>query len=503
MGKIKDIEYTDLLVVGAGIAGLGAAIEAFPKQKVTLLYKDHLDNTTALAQGGIAAAIGKDDSAQQHFKDTLYAGAGLCNPLMVSILVKEGITAVEDLLKKGVRFDCKDGKPALTREGAHSQNRILHLGDSTGKEIRRALESIIEKSPVMIKQNTLILKLIVKNNRCQGAVVYDRTRQHQYIICAKNTILATGGYVQIYKNNTNPSGISGDGIALAKKAGAKIQDMEFVQFHPTTLYGSSLNSSLFLISEAVRGEGAVLLNINKERFMPDYHPLAELAPRDIVTRAIVEEMHKTNTPFVYLDARSIRLNLEERFPSITKECRRLKINISRELIPVAPAAHYANGGVTTDAFGQSSIRHLYACGECAATEVHGANRLASNSLLEGLVFGKRAAIHSLKNEHKLDVPVEQKELNFIYEINAPIRRHIQETTWQNAGIIRNKQNLLIAWRKLNDIERKTLDLSTDHLLDCALMTVQTALRRKESRGCHFRTDYPNTSKLFWKRHLLV
>jgi len=310
-------------------------------------------------------------------------------------------------------------------------------------------------------------------------------------------MLGTGGYVGVYRNNTNPTTITGDGVALAYRAGAAIQDMEFVQFHPTTLYqGAAEISSFFLISEAVRGEGAVLRNILRYRFMPDYHPLAELAPRDVVARAIISEMHKTDASHVLLDFSKVKTNIQERFPQIYRQCKAHKINITKDLVPVVPAAHYAIGGVKTDLNGQTTVKHLYACGETASTGVHGANRLASNSLLEGLVFGLRAARHSAKNMPRgLHSPSSIKPLLINTKVNTEARKFIRDVMWQNVGIIRDADNLQIALKKLKSIDAKAIDHETRNLLTCALLVTESAILRKESRGCHYRADYPYRSML--------
>ncbi len=501
MGKISKIFTTDLLIIGSGVAGLAASIEGLKTQEVFLVSKSK--SSTALAQGGIAAALDKSDSPKKHYQDTLYAGAGLCQKKAVTTLVREGITAVQDLIKYGMQFEQNEKGLVFGREAAHSANRIVHTGDTIGQELLRILKKQVLTLTVKKftnREHCSTLKLLVENNNCSGAQFIDHQTGTQFAVLAKNIILATGGYIQIYKHNTNPAEITGDGIALAYRAGAVIQDMEFVQFHPTTLYtGIDTAESFFLISEAVRGEGAILRNIMRYRFMQDYHPLAELAPRDIVTRAIIQEMQKTNSSHVLLDLSQVK-NPQERFPAIYRKCEDAGINITKDLVPVVPAAHYAIGGVAADLNSRTSIKHLYACGETAASGLHGANRLASNSLLEGLVFGRRAARACSENLQHLPQNPSLAELPVNLNINKTNRLEIKNIMWQNVGIIRDKQNLEIALKRLAKINPADNDFETNNLLTCALLVTQAALQRKESRGTHYRTDYPHRN-IFWKRHL--
>lgn len=496
MSKLTKIYETDLLIIGSGIAGLSAAIESVKFQKVFLASKDDgLHCSTVLAQGGIAVAMAPGDSPEKHAKDTFYAGAGLCDRKAVEVLVNDAISAVQELIKEGIAFERDEKGLKFTREAAHSRQRILYAGDSTGLEALRAQRNyLLSNQQGNLEHHTQMaaLSLIVHDNICQGAIFLDLKTKKQVAVIAKNTLLATGGYVGVYSNNTNPETISGDGIALAYRAGAVIQDMEFVQFHPTTLYfGQEEDNPFFLISEAVRGEGAILRNILRCRFMPDYHPLAELAPRDVVARSIVNEMHKTNASHVLLDFSKVKANIQERFPQIYRQCKLRKINITKDLVPVVPAAHYAIGGVKTDLFGQTSIRHLYACGETASTGVHGANRLASNSLLEGLVFGLRASRHSLKNSPRSGQPPNSLKTVLLNMHPSPeIKKFIRQVMWQNVGIIRDKENLQIALKKLRAVNVKEIDFDTRNILTCAILVTQAALLRKESRGCHYRSDHP-------------
>lgn len=510
MSKLTKIYETDLLIVGSGIAGLSAVIEAVKTQRVFLASKDDgLHSSTVLAQGGIAVALAPGDTPEKHAKDTFYAGAGLCSRRAVETLVSDALPAVQELINQGIAFE-RDEKGGLkfTREAAHSRQRILYAGDSTGLEVLRAQRKYLltnQQGNLEHRTNIAALSLIVQDNFCQGAVFLDLKTKKQFAVIAKNTLLATGGYVGVYSNNTNPETITGDGIALAYRAGAEVQDMEFIQFHPTTLYSGSepeAGQPFFLISEAVRGEGAVLRNILRSRFMPDYHPLAELAPRDVVARSIINEMHKTNASHVLLDFSKVRANIQERFPQIYRQCKLRKINITKDLVPVVPAAHYAIGGVKTNLFGQTSIRHLYACGETASTGVHGANRLASNSLLEGLVFGLRAARHSLKNTPRnFDMPNSIKTVLLSSRPNLEVRKFIRDIMWQNVGIIRDADNLQIALKKLKNIDPKEIDHETRNIFTCALLVTESAILRKESRGCHYRSDYPQRS--FIAKHSIL
>lgn len=507
MGKvIQTVIHTDVLIIGKGLAGLAAAITAVPTRSVVMVHKGPQNySSTSLAQGGIAVALDKGDSPELHVKDTLYAGAGLCNHKAVTVLTKDGLQAVSEMLKMGVVFDRSEHGLVFTKEGAHSRRRILHYGDATGAEIERALGKYLlahQNDHLTIRPESRCLQLLVHRNRCYGAVFFDHKTQEYYAVVAADTILATGGYVQIYKNNTNPPEITGDGIALAHAAGAKVQDMEFVQFHPTSLYEPQRKASTAaLISEAVRGEGAILRNTKLQRFMRHYHPYAELAPRDVVARAIWQEMQQTKTPYVLLDMSTVSLNLKERFPSIYKRCAEAGYDISKDLVPVVPAAHYTMGGIKTDLNGQTTVAHLYAAGETAATGVHGANRLASNSLLEALVFARRAAQFILRQEkHALVIPRPIEKVPFVAETNFKQRTRIQDICWQHVGIFRTAKGLRTALKELALIKRELNDPETNNLLTCAQLTARAALRRTESRGSHYRADHPH-KKLFWHRHI--
>lgn len=504
----------DYLVIGSGIAGLYTAIKASQHGTVILLTKKKLqDSNTEHAQGGIAAAIDVSDSPELHFKDTVKAGAGLCNLDAVDILVNEGPDRVHELLQWGANFDKVGGELSLTREGAHSRRRILHARDATGEEIHRTLvQRIRAEGKVQVLENHFVVDLLSGSQGCCGAVAMDSEGQLKAYFGAF-TIMASGGAGQLYKNTTNPLVATGDGIAMAFRAGVELMDMEFIQFHPTAL--SIPGAPPFLISEAVRGEGGLLLNPQGERFMPKYHALAELAPRDIVTRAIVAEMKKHQSTNVYLDLSAIGQDkISERFPNITETCARYGINILTEHIPVAPSAHYMMGGIKTNFTGQTNLPRLYSCGESACLAVHGANRLASNSLLDGLVFGHRAVEHTLHERREIPpVAFSRDQLT----TNSPaigqveqVVPHLQEIMWDGVGILRNQESLQVAidelrqyspllWTESWDIRH----MEAKNLLTVARLVAESALLRTESRGGHFRTDYPMPNDREWLTHVVM
>src|SRR6267154_6429992 len=394
---------TDFLVIGAGVAGLRAAIELAPAGRVLVLAKREItDSNTQFAQGGIAAALSDEDEISLHLQDTLNAGDGLCNPEAAKVLVEDAPEHIEELIAWGTEFDREGTKLTFGREGAHSRNRILHAhGDSTGREIQRALYARAKAIPeIAIHEFEFSTDLVSHDGRVVGVRVLDEHGSHS-TIHASAVLLATGGMGQLYLNTTNPAVSTADGVAMAYRAGAEVSDMEFIQFHPTALYLKK--APRFLLSEALRGEGAYLRNIELNRFMAKYHPMGELAPRDVVARAIVHEMEvsRTKDPFVYLDLTHLNAaKVKKRFPRIYSTCLQYNVDIASELVPIRPAAHYAMGGVRTDLEGRTTLPGLYAAGEAAGTGVHGANRLASNSLLEGLVFGARAG-KKMRNELKV------------------------------------------------------------------------------------------------------
>jgi len=499
----------DFLIIGSGIAGLSAALEASKHGKVIILTKGKIGETaTEKAQGGIAAAIDKlQDSTQFHFEDTIAAGAGLCDENAVRILVTEGVERVKELIEMGAQFDRAEteagGGFALGLEGAHKRRRILHAGDATGEEIQRTLGAkIVKEKLAEIKPYTLGIDLITKHGKCLGVKALNlQTNEIEYYF-AKTTIIATGGIGQIYLYTTNPEVATGDGIAMAYRAGAKTKDMEFVQFHPTSLVQSAEFKDLialprFLISEAVRGEGASLLNIKNERF------ISELASRDIVSRAIFEEIRKNGSEHVYLSLANIDPNkIKKRFPVIYKTCLERGLDITKDNIPVAPAAHYFMGGIKTDVDGRTNIASLYAAGECVSCGIHGANRLASNSLLDGLVFGRRAALTAKSEALSLGTPLPLGEGPGVRAKLKPqeimhLKLIIKSTMWKNVGIIRSERSLKDALGKL-DSALKKLDyeptvkeeIELKNMAQVAKLVAEAALKRKASIGAHFRTDYP-------------
>lgn len=517
----------DYLIIGGGIAGLSAALEASKRGRVIILTKSKIGETaTEKAQGGIAAAIDQiRDSTEFHFEDTIAAGAGLCDENSVRILVTEGVERVKELIEMGAHFDkaeTEGGGFALALEGAHKRRRILHAGDATGKEIQRTLGSkIVADNLAEIHQFTIGIDLIIKNNRCIGVKALDLGKNKIKNFYAKTTIITTGGLGQAYLYTTNPEVATGDGIAMAYRAGAQVMDMEFVQFHPTSLVQFAELKDIialprFLISEAVRGEGAMLLNLKGERFMKKYDSQGELAPRDIVSRAIYQEMKASNTDHVFLSLAKLDAEkIKQRFPVIYKTCLERGLDITNDNIPVAPAAHYFMGGIKTDTEGKTNIPGLFAAGECASLGVHGANRLASNSLLDGLVFGHRAAIAAAKSETCL--PAGRSETSIKSEALKPkisktdLQRFmlvIKSNMWKNVGIVRSQdtlqQALLMIDAVVDRVERPATkeEIELRNLALVAKLITQAALDRQESRGAHYRKDFPKTDDKNWKRHLV-
>lgn len=500
-------ETVDFLIIGSGVAGLRAAIELAPYGSVLVVTKDKpSESSTEYAQGGIAAVVSDEDRVGIHFEDTLKAGDGLCNEEAVKTLVEEGPERIVELISWGAEFDREGLKLALTLEAAHSRRRILHShGDSTGRELERVLLSKVRSIPSVKKYPyALTTDLIVNDHECHGAYVLQE--REVSALFAKATVLATGGAGQIYSRTTNPPVATGDGMAIALRAGAELEDMEFVQFHPTSLYLPP--APHFLLSESMRGEGAVLLNIDKQRFMKDYTPMAELAPRDIVSRAIISEMVKTGSNHVYLDLRHMGKEfIKKRFPRIFATCLLYGIDITEGLIPVSPAAHYFMGGVKTTLDGETNIRGLYAAGEVACTGVHGANRLASNSLLEGLVFGARAGAAAVRSTV---VPYETAGYNLrpdTIEEGETIRNSLRTLMWEKAGIIRCGSSLaearerLCLWKQITDRDFLTRsELELKNMIIISGLIVEAALARKGSVGAHYRSDYKDRGEA-WQSHL--
>lgn len=508
-------EEWDYVVLGSGIAGLYTAYTAGRRGAGVAVLTKHtvLDSNTDKAQGGIAAALGKDDSPRLHLEDTLSAGAGLCAEEAVRILVGEGPRRVKELIALGARFDSSNGRLSLGREGAHSRHRVLHAGgDATGAEIQRILTERTAGLPgVRVLERHFAVDLLVKEGVCYGVLAYSVEEKRLKVFWGRTVVLATGGLGQLYEHTTNPVVATGDGVAMAYRAGAEVMDMEFVQFHPTVL--NLPGAPRFLISEAVRGEGGVLRNSRGERFMPRYHALAELAPRDVVVRAILKEMDETGTETVFLDVTHLdQEKVAERFPTIYRTCRELGLDPAAEPIPVAPAAHYMMGGVKTNLHGETGISGLYACGEAACAGVHGANRLASNSLLDGLVFGKRIVDHSrtLRRRRK-PFPGEFgcARLKAPADVDyAELRRSLRRVMQKCAGAVREERGLKEAfaffqkWAHLFDHSAEGWDrMEVHNMLEVGRLIVQAALLRPESRGGHYRLDYPETVRE-WQKHIL-
>jgi L-aspartate oxidase len=507
----------DYAVVGSGIAGLRAAIELSAAGSVLVLAKSNLsDSATAWAQGGIAVALSDEDEIGLHEQDTINAGDGLCRPEAVALLVEEGPKYITQLIEWGTEFDRAGTKLAFTREAAHSRSRILHAhGDSTGREISRALLARAHTIPHLhLRAHAFTTELIVEQGRVVGLRFIDETDGSQYELHAGAVLLATGGVGQIYRETTNPEVATGDGMAIAYEAGAILSDLEFMQFHPTAL--AVKGAPRFLLSEALRGEGGVLRNIGLERFMKRYSEAQELASRDIVARAIVTEMHRTQSMHVYLDmTKKSEEFLKKRFPRIFETCASYGLDLASDMAPVCPAAHYMMGGVKTDLWGRTSLPGLYAAGETAATGVHGANRLASNSLLEGLVFGARAGQAMIE-----DAPVGKRSGAALPGSPAPLPGNssaankeaakanaktspacaalttIRDVMWREVGILRSGKELADAIKQLECLElpksekpaREAHELRNLHAL--ALLIARSGLAREESRGSHYRSEFP-------------
>jgi len=509
--------FCDCLVIGGGVAGLRAAIEAAKDCNVMLVCKGAFsDSNTWQAQGGVAAVLHADDCVQSHFDDTLRTGCGLCDEDVVRRVVEEGPGLVRELVDWGAEFDVVDGELDVTLEGGHSHARVAHAhGDSTGRGIGEAMvKKIRENSNINVIENFFVVDIVTNGDgQCVGAIGL-RKGGGLELIWAGSTVLATGGAGRLYRETTNPAVATGDGLAMAYRAGAVLSDLEFMQFHPTTLYIAG--ASRALITEALRGEGAILLDCDGVAFMKEYDEAAELAPRDIVSRAILDRMLKTNSTHVYLDVRHFdKAKFSKRFPLISELCESFDIDVSRDLIPVRPSAHYMIGGVKVDGGAKTNIANLYACGEVAATGLHGANRLGSNSLLEGLVFGKVAG-HMAAG--KADVGESFRYRPMRYEIPksdrsrldaSDVRNSLRALMWRNVGITRKEQMLVEAQEIIQFWQRYVMDKVFDspygwecqNMLTLALLMAEGASMRKESRGVHYRGDYPERDDVDFLRHI--
>ena len=503
----------DFLVIGSGIAGLRAAISLAEAGTVIVLTKaDPRESNTGYAQGGIAAAFGTDDSPDTHARDTMAAGDGLCLPEAVDVLVHEGPRYVRELIEWGVAFDRDNrGQPALGREAAHSVRRVLHVRDATGRSIGQVLwQTTAAHRRVRVYDDALALSLIVRGGVCRGATFLDRDGRLREVE-AERTLIASGGAGQVYRETTNPAVATGDGIAMAFEAGARVADLEFVQFHPTAL--NVAGAPRFLLSEALRGEGAWLINHAGERFVQRYEPAGDLASRDLVSRAIVRETQRTGAPVFLTMAHLDPAYVRSRFPTITKVCREAGFDLATDRIPVSPAAHYVMGGVETDLHGRTSVDGLFAAGEAACTGLHGANRLASNSLLEGLVFGARAAdaMRGAMVHASFETPAE-RSCQERAEGPPPSASDVRDLMWRQAGLVRSAESLrpavaqLSAWRSAIAASRDRTPGDRElrrvaSLVTVGLLIARAALRREESRGGHYREDFPRRDDIHWLRHV--
>ncbi len=509
--------FTDVLIIGGGLAGLRAAIEIDQGHSVVVVTKDDLRHSNSnYAQGGIAGVLDSDDRFEDHISDTIHAGGDLCDPAIVEMVVREAPERIQELIQWGTQFDQVAGELSLGREGGHSHHRIVHaLGDATGKEVMRAIVEWVQRLPnVQLWKQVFTIDLIVHDGICCGAVTWNP--QHgKMFVWAKQTILCTGGAGQVYRESTNPAVATGDGLAMAYRAGAELRDMEFMQFHPTVLYIAG--SSRSLITEAIRGEGAYLLDVNGHRFMFDYDERGELAPRDVVSQSIVTQMERTRHPSVYLSMSHLPPEkIRERFPGIDRTCREFQLDITRDRIPVRPGAHYMIGGVTVDRNGRTTLPGLWAAGEVTSSGLHGANRLASNSLLENLVFGAHtgrgaseaaAGIRDVFQAPAIQHSTPQSEgepLDF-----GDIRNSLTSLMWRSAGVRREGAALQRAVETIEKWSRYVWPRAfadprgweLQNMLLVAQLMVRAALCREESRGVHLRTDCPDMDNEHWQRHL--
>lgn len=509
--------FTDVLIIGGGLAGLRAAVAVDPRLSVLVVSKEGLDQSNSqLAQGGIAGVLDPSDRFEDHAADTVRVGCGLCDEQVVELVVREAPARIRELVEWGAHFDMQDGALALGREGGHSHDRIVHaMGDATGREVMRTvIQRVGSAQNVVIWPDTFTLDLLTSDDTCRGALVWNQ-HHGKTLVWAKQTILCTGGAGQVFRETTNPAVATGDGYAAAYRAGAELRDMEFMQFHPTVLYIAG--SSRSLISEALRGEGARLVDRLGHRFMPDFDERGELAPRDVVSLAIVEQMEKTRHPNVYLDMSHLDADwVHRRFPGIAATCRQFDIDIARDPIPVRPGAHYMIGGVTVDRWGRTTLRGLWAAGEVTSSGLHGANRLASNSLLEGLVFGAHAGEHASQAAADIGdtyqaLPLENPAVadgDDSLDL-ADISNSLRALMWRNVGIRRDGPGLSEAEETIDHWCRYVLGRQfadpagwqLQNLLSVARLMIRAARAREESRGVHQRADFPAVDDAHWRRHL--
>jgi len=501
-GSLKKLptQQYDVLIFGSGIAGLYSALHIDPDKKCAVITKAEMDGSNSwYAQGGIAAVIAPDDKFESHIEDTLVAGAGLCDTEAVKVLVSEGPNDIRELVAMNVPFDVNpEGEMQITREGGHHHRRIVHCGgDATGRETTKRLGQIaLERKNLDIKFNTYLVDLLAEDGKIKGAIVVENS-EHK-VLLSSNIILCTGGVGHMFKYTTNPEGAVGDGIAAAARAGAKVVNMEMIQFHPTTMIPHTNSERLFLISEAVRGEGGILKTLDGKPFMKGAHPLADLAPRDIVTRAILRELSENGDPNVLLDVSSMSEEFfSQRFPTIFKECRDFGINVPADPIPVRPAQHYLMGGIKTDLNGMTNIEGLYACGETASTGIHGANRLASNSILECLVFGRRAAMHINANYRTppadYELQNETHSLKLSKERVAKITESIRTILTENLAAVRTSTGMRLAAEAIAEFAEETKELAAENQSEYTLLNmlqnadkiISDAMSRKESVGAHY------------------
>lgn len=510
--------FTDVLIIGGGLAGLRAANEVADDVHAIVVTKDILQESNSnYAQGGIASVWDPEDRFEDHVRDTLAAGGNLCHEDVVDMVVREAPLRVEELIRWGTQFDSQDGQLMLGREGGHSRHRILHaLGDATGREIMRAVIDHTRARPnIQIWEQAFTIDLLSQEGRCYGAII-SREEKPPIMLWAKQTILCTGGCGQVYRETTNPRVATGDGHALAYRAGAKIRDMEFMQFHPTVLYIAG--SSRTLVTEAIRGAGAHLVDSNNIRFMKDYDPRLELAPRDVVSQSIVMQMEKTQHPCVYLSLKHLdAAQVRAEFPGFAAACTKFGLDATQDPIPVRPGAHYMIGGVAVDHFGRTSLDGLWAAGEVTSSGLHGANRLASNSLLEGLVYGVRAGQLASQEAQRMpdDLCVQPIFSRRTYKLTEPldiadIRNSVQSLMWRMVGVQRRAERLADALQQIQAYARYVLPHAFNseegwelqNLLTLSHLMAEAALARTESRGVHMRTDFPVTNDTLWRKHLV-